>query len=293
MVATLASATAARLLAAWISVSLKGSVLIVVAWIVDARDSAWLGSHATRDMDVGAGRNAGASRSRRARSGHRARRTARHSFAADAPRSNSVRRVGGSACPPSVTRTRESIGTARRDERAPMRQLESVAPPTPADRASRLEAWLSFALIAGVALLVVRAVAGGIPAFDVDAARARRSRRRLAVARAATGERHGHRASGDAAAERSRLRPHDMGSRLSAGAASRRRRRVDCRSSDNRSPARAGAHQATRRIHAVRRTVSVAVVLVQPHCLVRGAADADRARTRLRRLRARCRRARE
>ena len=160
IVAALASAPAGRLIAAWISVSLKGSALIVVAWLL------------TRALRPGSA-------------------AMRHAMWTSAlagmlllpvltalvpvielgvmpeirlPRTPSVEQplVVTQAVLPSEIGPRDSR-TLRGTTSAPaMRQLESVAPAAPAPTRVPVEAWLSLALFAGVALLVIRAVAGAV-----------------------------------------------------------------------------------------------------------------------------------
>ena len=158
IVAALASAPAERLIAAWISVSLKGSALIVVAWLL------------TRAIRRGSA-------------------AMRHAVWTSAlagmlllpvltalvpvielgvmpeirlPRTPSVERpfVAPEAILPRETGPRDSK-TVRRTTSAPaMRELESVAAAAAPRTQIPVEAWLALALFAGVALLVARAVAG-------------------------------------------------------------------------------------------------------------------------------------
>ena len=158
MVAALASAPAERLIAAWISVSLKGSALIAVAWLL------------TRAIRRGSA-------------------AMRHAIWTSAlagmlllpvltalvpvielgvmpeirlPRTPSVERpfVAPEAILPRETGPRDSK-TVRRTTSAPaMRELESVAAAAAPRTQIPVEAWLALALFAGVALLVARAVAG-------------------------------------------------------------------------------------------------------------------------------------
>ncbi len=159
MLATLGSATVARLLGAWVAVSLKGSVLIVVAWIV------------TRAIRRGSA-------------------AVRHAIWTSAlagmlvlpflagvvprielvglpdiqlPRANVVEHVPpvSAAAPaaPSVDRAPQSVVASNAASVAPMRELETAVPSTTPSRRG-LDAWLPFVLILGAALLLVRAVAG-------------------------------------------------------------------------------------------------------------------------------------
>ena len=158
IVAALASAPAERLIAAWISVSLKGSALIVVAWLL------------TRAIRRGSA-------------------AMRHAVWTSAlagmlllpvltalvpvielgvmpeirlPRTPSVERpfVAPEAILPRETGPRDSK-TVRRTTSAPaMRELESVAAAAAPRTHIPVEAWLALSLFAGVALLVARAVAG-------------------------------------------------------------------------------------------------------------------------------------
>jgi len=159
MFATLGTATVARLLGAWVAVSLKGSVLIVVAWIV------------TRAIRRGSA-------------------AVRHAIWTSAlagmlvlpilagvlprielvglpdiqlPRANAVGHVApvSAAAPvaPSVDRAPRSVAANNPASVAPMRELETAVAST-APSHQGLDAWLPFVLILGAALLLVRAIAG-------------------------------------------------------------------------------------------------------------------------------------